>query len=316
MKTCTKCKQQVPDSYKLCPQCGIDSLVVHITDGKVSKQNNPNHNDPQAKYIQASNNNQDKSKQVKRAKRIPMLKPWAVVVLLIICLSSSLLLFKAGDGIANWMVENTSVSEEEAIATQAMYEMDILSYSHGDESEKAIKVDTIGQTLIEHISPQSVYDYEFYIIKEDEVNAFALPSGKVFVFDGLYKHLNDDELAGVLAHEIMHAEHRHGMKGYYKDMSLGAVLMWIFGVNDVGADVIHQISSLHYSRELETEADVDGVKLMISAGYDPQGMVTLLSRLDNLDGVGGAGDTPPEWLSDHPHGKNRAQRVAEEIGEN
>jgi len=171
-------------------------------------------------------------------------------------------------------------------------------------------VNRIGQRLVKVSNPE--FKYSFHVIDSPEINAFCLPGGHVFVYTGLRKVVKtDDELASVLAHEITHAELHHYAKQYSKTskretflgiasifVPMGALGQTVLGLGDAAF-------SAHYSRGDEAQADREGAARMKRAGFDPNAMVTVLTRLANED----SGDGLDKWLSDHPEGKKRAAAI-------
>lgn len=132
-------------------------------------------------------------------------------------------------------------------------------------------------------------------------NAIALPGGTIIITDALIAAAkSDDEIAGVLAHEIGHVEFRHSAQEIYRVLGLGFMLSIIGG--DSGQlvdDVIAQaaaIDSLSYSRKFETESDFRSAEIMSALGRDPFAFIALLERI-----TGDAGDdNTTGWLSTHP----------------
>ena len=147
----------------------------------------------------------------------------------------------------------------------------------------------------------------FTIVHRPEANAFAIPGGHVYVFEGLIDAATGaDELAGVLAHEIGHVAHRDGTRAVLQ----GAGLSFLFGMllGDFvggGAVVIAAKSVLQssYSREVEAAADVYGVALMRRAGGDGRALGTILAR------IGGATEPGMKILRDHPDTKARVAAI-------
>lgn len=142
-------------------------------------------------------------------------------------------------------------------------------------------------------------------------NALALPGGQIVITDELVKLAESpDILAGVLAHEIGHVEHRHGMRRLGRVASLSMVVMLMTG--DV-ASMTHDIGvigagllDLSYSRGFEREADARGVTLTRLAGKDPESLAVLLERLSARSKDIGEG---PSWLSSHPRTEERVQQI-------
>jgi predicted Zn-dependent protease len=157
--------------------------------------------------------------------------------------------------------------------------------------------------------------WEFVVFESDQVNAFALPGGKVGVYTGLLKLAdNDNELAAVIAHEIAHVSARHGAERTSQQM--GAALLGT-GVSIASNDSRYrdQIrlayglaatgTILKYSRDHESEADRIGLLYMARAGYDPQGALSFWRKMAARN----QGPKPIEWLSTHPSDQTRIQRI-------
>jgi hypothetical protein len=163
------------------------------------------------------------------------------------------------------------------------------------------------------------YQYEFTLINDPSINAFALPGGPVFVNSGLIAAAeNEAQVAGVLAHEISHVALRHATSQASKANLLqfpGALAAAIIGQGSVGAQ-LGQLGLgfglnaliLRYSRGAEQEADALGTRIMASAGYNPLEMARFFEKLE-AEG----GSRAPQFLSSHPNPGNRVEAVQAEI---
>ncbi len=181
------------------------------------------------------------------------------------------------------------------------------------------RLDRIGRRLSQ-VADRQDYQYVFYLVKQDEMNAFTIPGGHIYFYTGLYqKLLTDDEIAAVLAHEIGHCAARHVIKKY--QAALGYDLVSTMLVNSLssdvaaritrlGGDALMQLGSRAYSRQDEYEADRLAVKYMHLAGYDPSAIVTTFEILAK-DGKG----QENEWLllRTHPDINDRIGAVKKEI---
>ncbi len=168
------------------------------------------------------------------------------------------------------------------LAKQVKKELEVAE----DEPLQA-RIRTTGQRLAAVCDRQELI-YEFTIMRDDEVNAFSLPGGWVFVNDGLIKKAtSDDEVAAVLAHEIAHIAARHAVKRY--ETSLGAQLVQLAslaarqGPLSQGVGIAMQATRLAYAREDELEADRLSVKYLKAAGFDPTAALRMLERLHAVD---------------------------------
>lgn len=168
-----------------------------------------------------------------------------------------------------------------------------------------------------------VRDYQFFIVRDDAVNAFALPGGFIGINRGLIWHANTQhQLASVMAHEIAHVELRHGLDMMEKggEINTATILTMLAGLllgsvdSQVGSAVMFggaaagQQAMVNFTRDNEYEADRIGIGLMGDASFDTRGMVEFFTIMSKLSGSGGAGI---EYLSTHPLDNNR---IAEATG--
>jgi predicted Zn-dependent protease len=154
------------------------------------------------------------------------------------------------------------------------------------------------------------WKWEINTLKTDDMNAYAMPGGKIMVYSGLVEKLNltDAELAAVLGHEIAHALREHTRervsRAYAQQIALAGVAV-VTGAGEGALDLANQVASvtfqLPHSREQEAEADVIGLELMARAGYDPHSAVNVWQKMMSAEKSGG----PPEFLSTHPAPQNR-----------
>ncbi|HZR31436.1 MAG TPA: M48 family metallopeptidase [Terriglobales bacterium] len=182
-------------------------------------------------------------------------------------------------------------------------------------------VQQLGKKLETVIPPQHSWPYEFHVIQQKEINAFAIPGGPIFINVGTITAAdNEAELAGVMAHEMSHVYMQHSVKAMKKQGMaqgiagivggiLGSVLGGTAGtLANMGAQTAGGILSMKYSREDEAQADSVGAIIMYKAGYDPRAMAAFFEKLEKMGGGSG-----PQFLSDHPNPGNRVQAVENEI---
>ncbi len=185
-----------------------------------------------------------------------------------------------------------------------------LSFAFIQDEEALEYLRAIGNRISSSLDNRR-FPYHFFLIKDNRVNAFAVPGGYIYVFSGLVLEAsNSHELAGVLAHEIGHIQGRHFLKRYKKNMVSDfstfavTVLSAVFlppkeGVAiAAGAQAANLSHKLSYSREQEREADLLGVRYAAQAGFDPKGVVTFFQKL------GSPTEIPP-YLLTHPIGEDR-----------
>ena len=184
------------------------------------------------------------------------------------------------------------------------------------EGEYFELVQEIGKQLVEG-NGLDEYDYQFFVVKQDEVNAFAAPAGYIYVTKGLLDYMAYDKsmLAGVMAHELGHSKDRHVAKGFEK-MIQGTLGLGILGLilGDENSDITDALGAaggvvyLKYNRDQEEWADRYGVDLAYTAGYDPFGMVR---GLECLEALYGSVDDIGEWMTNHPATDNRVERTTQ-----
>jgi hypothetical protein len=163
------------------------------------------------------------------------------------------------------------------------------------------------------------YPYEFTLINDPSINAFALPGGPIFVHSGLIRAAeNEAQVAGVLAHEIAHVALRHGTNQASKASILqipAAAAGILLGdgsatsqIAQMGAGLGLNLLMLKYSRGAETQADALGAKILHEAGYNPVEMARFFETLEKESGGGG-----PQFFASHPNPGNRVKAVEAEV---
>lgn len=159
-----------------------------------------------------------------------------------------------------------------------------------------------------HDSP---YRFRATVVRNETVNAMALPGGSVIVYTGLLKQADSpEEVAGVLAHELSHVVLRHGMESMVQSAGLMTIVMVVLGNQQGAIGALErlgiQITSLKFSRDKETAADLHGLHLLDEADISPAGMIAFFERLAKSDGM------PTALLSTHPMSAERAARLKRE----
>jgi len=213
----------------------------------------------------------------------------------------------------------TLLPPEEEIAIGNEFLPEAITQMEGVYADREVQeyVREIGKKIALH-TPRKL-PYEFYVVNSPELNAFALPGGKIAITRGLLLIMDDEsELAGVLAHELAHVNARHHAR--YLEKTLGLALLLQIGAVLIGGDsrterLILQLASigatlmaLKFSRDQEREADRLGLKFMAEAGYDPRGLLEVMEKFKKLEKK-----RPPEWLSTHPLPESRIRELSEEI---
>lgn len=159
--------------------------------------------------------------------------------------------------------------------------------------------------------------FEFHIVADPSVNAFAIPGGHVYVHTGLIKAAdNASELAGVIAHEVSHITARHATEQLTRQYGLSILASLVLGQNPAAyqqilAQVLAAGALARYSRGAEEEADDLGVQAMYRAGYDPKGMATMFEEL--LQRKQGQPGAVERFFSSHPLTEDRIRNTRRRI---
>lgn len=212
------------------------------------------------------------------------------------------------DRVLGWAANRVSIETE-----QKMGKAVLASYNRQqDIIASGAAVDFV-KSVGNQLTQGSPYTYQWLVVKDDMVNAFAMPGGIVIVNSGLLKKAGSaDEVAAVLAHEIQHVEQRHALKNMMHSAGVAAVVMLVLG--DANAAMIliaHQVSTQFFSRQVEAEADLKGAQLLVKRHIPPNGMASFFKRLSKEEPKAGR---VPEWLSSHPDTRHRI-RMAEQFAQ-
>jgi len=220
------------------------------------------------------------------------------------------------------------VSWEEKLGTAVLEGLPkTLAPTPHPEREKAL------QTIIDRLlstGPEQPYEIRIYISPHKMVNAVALPGGHIIVFQGLLNAAESpEELAGVLAHEIQHVLLRHSTRGIIRSLASTILLTLMVGdVNgamEMALSLAGELDGLRHSRNMEREADRGGMDMILVAGIDPSGMVSMFEKLQAQEKLltrgkkaeqAGQQEDPSLWteyLSTHPAGKDRVSQLKNQV---
>ncbi|NNE26353.1 MAG: M48 family metallopeptidase [Saprospiraceae bacterium] len=189
--------------------------------------------------------------------------------------------------------------------------------SENEELSDSLVVSSIEDILFQ-ITDENNIDFDnikLHVLDSEDINAFALPDDHIVVLKGLVQFADvPEEIAGVLAHELVHLEENHVMKKLVKEIGLSILIGATTGNANIGAisEIARSISGSIYDRQLETEADLKGVDYLIEANIDPRPMSDFMYKMAlEYDHIPDAF----YWISSHPNSKERAKAIHEHIGE-
>ncbi|GJL62897.1 MAG: hypothetical protein NPIRA04_15510 [Nitrospirales bacterium] len=159
------------------------------------------------------------------------------------------------------------------------------------------------------------YSFHIHVVDSPTVNALAAPGGQILVFRGLLEHTETaEEMAGVLAHEMQHILHRHGMRLLVQNFSMGFVIGAlsgdVSGIMTFGLQATHVLQTLSYTRDIEEQADQAGLQLLLRSGINPEGMLDFFRTINEKPNEK---KKPSQhiapYLHTHPSAEARIQRL-------
>ena len=188
--------------------------------------------------------------------------------------------------------------------------------------------DAAGRALVEQVgarliassaAKQTPYEFKFHLLADNRtVNAFALPGGQVFITEALFRRLkSEDQLAGVLGHEMGHVVGRHSNEQMantqlWSGLAHGLGVLFSDGQNNSGAQIAQMVAQykvMKFSRDDESESDALGVRFMMQAGYDPEALIGVMQILAEVSG----GANSSDFMSSHPNPANRMEHIRDVI---
>lgn len=178
------------------------------------------------------------------------------------------------------------------------------------------RLNRVGQQVAASSDRQDL-KYQFFVIEDNDLNAFALPGGFIYVNSAVLKEASDDELACVLAHEIGHVAARHSVKKLQVALGYQIVMSLAFGKSSAvdlsrAINVVFNVVSLGYSREDERLADRLAVKYAYKSRYRPEAMISFFNKLKDQSQKRGQGYNLA-FLSSHPPVDERINNIKKEI---
>src|SRR4051812_36596212 len=208
------------------------------------------------------------------------------------------------------------------VAAEVYQQMPVLP----DTSPEAQYIRQLGQKLVATIPKDYSWPFDFHVVPQKEINAFALPGGQMFVNIGtITAAKNEAELAGVMGHEMSHVYMQHSAKQAGKAQTtsmlagLASIAMGVTGVGNMAGGLVGQLGQMgiqmgsegvmmKHSRNDESQADAVGTVILYKAGYNPQSMADFFKILESQ-----GGEAPPEFFSSHPNPGHREQAIQKQI---
>lgn len=236
-----------------------------------------------------------------------------IILLIALAISTSTtwnckVLKKAGD------INLFSIEDDKALGLQVSQQISsdpkqfpILPEKGNEEVYKYVRGITKQLLQSGKVAHAKDFAWEVKIIDDDKtLNAFAVPGGYLYVYTGIIKYLDsEDQLAGVMGHEIAHAAQRHSTQQMTKLYGLDALRQIITGKKDPGMmeQLALGLASLKFSRSHESEADEHSVLYLCNSNLNAAGAAGFFEKIK------GKGGTPPEFLSTHPDPGNRVKDI-------
>ncbi len=185
-----------------------------------------------------------------------------------------------------------------------------------NEAEIVSYVKMVSEKIMKQVDT-TYFDYNFFVIEDSALNAFAMPGGNIFIHTGILEHIDsEDDLACVIAHEVGHIQARHIAKRLeaMQKLNIATIVMAVTGLflggggqssqaAIAGSTALAMSATLKYSRADEEEADRRAYEWVCKAGYNPQGLVNIMKKILQNRWIGS--DSIPSYLSTHPSSSER-----------
>jgi len=154
------------------------------------------------------------------------------------------------------------------------------------------------------IKHKNEFQWTMNIINDDKtINAFAAPGGQIYIYTGLMKFLeSEDQMLSVIAHEMAHADLRHGTRQLSKSMGIALLLNAVLGEKQSIQQIVGALVNLRFSRSNELEADENAVIYLCSTEYNPVGSIAFFEKMKGQP-------SPPDFLSTHPNPERRSKNI-------
>lgn len=214
------------------------------------------------------------------------------------------------DYVVDWAASKVSMQTEKKLGDSVLQSLNL----DASKPQQGAAVDAV-RKIGNQLSKGSRYQYQWYVVDNDDINAFAVPGGTIIVNSGLLQKADSpNELAAVLAHEVQHVEQRHALKNMLHSAGVASVVLLVLGdTNTVMMIMAQQISTQYFSRQVEVEADLKGAQLLTKNQIDPSGMPSFFKKMaaEYKDK-----DNMPTWLSSHPEMQARIKAAEQYVLKN
>jgi len=212
------------------------------------------------------------------------------------------------------LISESELQQGATLAYQQIMQEEKTKGTLNSNAAMSQRVRGIAQRLIPAVSvfreDALKWDWQVNVIESDQLNAWAMPGGKIAFYSGIIERLQltDGEIAAIMGHEIAHALREHSRERASEQatsglaIGLGGALLGLGGAaTDMASLAYNSTFAVKHSRSHETEADRIGVELAARSGFDPRAAISVWQKMAKETG----GSSGPEWLSTHPSNETR-----------
>ncbi len=240
---------------------------------------------------------------------------YAIIVLIVFVITSYFVFIPF---IAEKAINFVSIDNEVKFGKK-MYDQYIQS-GMGEMGTDSVEVNTkatkLANNFIKNIDLKTPYPVQITVVRDDVINAFAMPGGNIVIYDEMIKKMDaPSQLVALIGHEVSHINKRHSLKSMSRSLAnylfLSVIIGDISAISTIFVDNFNMIGQMSYSRSLEEEADLEGLKIMDFNKIDQDGMVRLMEIL-KLESEK-AENTVPKFLSSHPLTEERINYIKKEM---
>lgn len=248
-------------------------------------------------------------KVIKKTRRNILISLFSIVAVFMAVIAS---LFLLKDYFVESLANKVPVAWEQQIGDK-LFQAISAQYEFVKNDSLKTELIKVAGPLIKQIEKDGTR-IEFYFVKDPSINAFALPGGKVIIQTGLIEHAKSwEELLGVVSHELAHVTRRHHMRGVINNLSMYAIISYLFGdISALSGTLVNMggdLASLSNSRSFETEADETGLDYLAAADIDPNGLISFFKTLKETSST--KADGYLSFISTHPSTDDRIEHLNE-----